>query len=470
MPNSVVPCAVAAAKHNVQALLQERRQTFWAAHATQRAVIAFLVRTNNTIRSVVDVGAAEYLYGRGTTADESSLHNTFRQLGNHAHYYGFDPGLRDIRGLQRAAKRDARVPRGHAHFYPLALAGMPGRTRLLGEPTWRRVKNGTTSSWQPRWSMRSSPKTRTTSQRLEGLHQYRHVGWVNATTLDLFAIRESLPGIDFIKVDTEGTEREVLLEGAAELLRSRRVRTILWEYGDTISADTFLAAKSPTFVPPPSPDAMHGPNLKRVTAALLALGYRCLSSVGPLIWLTSNLHFPPPADPQELLCGCLGVGPAGFHTFVGGVLGRRYGGVSATDGQDLLARHPEHSCRQCRGRSDPRIARAHGLGEVRGRVQRPDELRPPSHVWAQRFSQAAFLPDLDALWQPDFRHRVLCEHFVGGCQNLVRLTCAAEGRDPPGEVDTKLTHVLGSNRLTCPEGQMEMRDGRAPNAKANLLP
>ena len=272
-------CALAAAKHNVQALLQERRQTFWAAHATQRAVIAFLVRTNITIRSVVDIGAAEYLYGRGTTADESSLHNTFRQLGSNAHYYGFDPGLSDIRGLQRAARRDARVPRRHAHFYPLALAGTPGRTRLLGEPTWRRVKNGTISSWQPRWSMRSSPKTRTTNQRLEGLHQYRHIGWVNATTLDLFASRESLPGgIDFVKVDTEGTEREVLLEGAAELLRSRRVRTILWEYGDTISADTFLAAKSPTFVPPPSPDAMHGPNLKRVTAELFALGYRCLFS------------------------------------------------------------------------------------------------------------------------------------------------------------------------------------------------
>ena len=278
MPSSVVPCAVVAAKHNVQALLQQRRRTFWAKHATEGAVIAFLVRNNITIHSFVDAGAAEYFYGRATTADESSPRSTFRQLGNNAHYYGFDPGLRDIRRLQRATKHAARVPRRHAHFYPLALAGTPGHTRLLGEPAWRHVKNGTISSWQPRWSMRSSPKTRTTNQRLEGLHRYRHVGWVNATTLDLFASRESLPGIDFVKVDTEGTEREVLLEGAAELLRSRQVRTILWEYGDKISADTFLAAKSPTFVPPPSPDAMHGPNLKRVTAELLALSYRCLIS------------------------------------------------------------------------------------------------------------------------------------------------------------------------------------------------
>ena len=278
MPSSVVPCAVVAAKHNVQALLQQRRRTFWAKHATEGAVIALLVRHNITMHSFVDAGAAEYFYGRATTADGSSPRSTFRQLGNNAHYYGFDPGLRDIRRLQRATKHAARVPRRHAHFYPLALAGTPGHTRLLGEPAWRHVKNGTISSWQPRWSMRSSPKTRTTNQRLEGLHRYRHVGWVNATTLDLFASRESLPGIDFVKVDTEGTEREVLLEGAAELLRSRRVRTILWEYGDKISADTFLAAKSPTFVPPPSPDAMHGPNLKRVTAELLALSYRCLIS------------------------------------------------------------------------------------------------------------------------------------------------------------------------------------------------
>ena len=389
MPTSAVPCAVVAAKHNTQAILHERGRTFWAERATERAVIAFLVRNNITIRSVVDVGAASYLNKRGTAADEPSLRNIFRQLGNNVHYYGFEPDRKRIRGLQRAAKRDPHVPRG-----------------------WRLLR-----------SMRSSPNTRTTNQRLEGLHQYRHVGWVNATTLDIFTTLRSLSRIDFVKVNTEGAEREVVLfEGAAELLTLRRVRMILWEYGHTISADTFRTAKNRNSVPPSSPDAMHGPNLKRVTAELLAFGYRCLSvhpssAPAPAI-LTFTLR-PPLTDPQELLCGCVKVGPACVHSPVGTVLGRCDGGVSGADGQDLQARHLEHSCWWQRGRSGPRIARTHGLGTIRGRVQRANERRPPAHLWAQRPKHvAAFRPCcrvaelVDDWWKPTFRHRVLCEHCV----------------------------------------------------------
>lgn len=175
--------------------------------------------------------------------------------------------------------RDER--QSHVHLYNVALAGKPGLRPLLGEPTWKRNRNASDvhgPRWLPQWSMATSPNTHTTNAALEGVHQYRRVGVVNATTLDLFAEREALlrppARLDFVKVDTEGTESEVLLDGAAALLREKRVRSFLWEYGDKISADAFRAAKDKSFVPPPTPDAMRGPTLKRLVASFARLGYR----------------------------------------------------------------------------------------------------------------------------------------------------------------------------------------------------
>ena len=229
-------CTAIAATHNARLLLRESDQSFSAAHSTERAVIDFLVRSNVTLQTVVDVGAAPYTFRRSNTADESGLQSTFRQLGPSAHYYGFEPGSLDFRNLQRIAATDRTVPAGHHHLYQLAVAGTPGMKRLLGEPTWRRQRSSGRSKgpWIPHWSEASSPNTHTTNPRLDGLHQYRPVGWVNATTLDIFARHERLRVVDFVKVDTEGTEREVLLEGAAELMHSRRLRTILWEYADKV--------------------------------------------------------------------------------------------------------------------------------------------------------------------------------------------------------------------------------------------
>ena len=74
------------------------------------------------------------------------------------------------------------------------------------------------------------------------------------------------------QLDTEGTEASILLEGARRLLQRRRVRAILWEYGDKVNPTVFAAAKEKA-TPAASPDAISGPTLKRIVAALLKLGY-----------------------------------------------------------------------------------------------------------------------------------------------------------------------------------------------------
>jgi len=222
----LLPCGKAAAAHNVALVLREHRRTFWAERATEHAVVAFMVRANVTIRSVIDIGAADYTYKRGDKADDTGMTRTFQLLGDTAHYYGFEPGPQDFRALRRKARRNRSLPPGHVHLYPLAVAGSSGSKRVFGEASWKRMRNGSQLlGWRPHWDMSSSPNTRTTNALLEGLHQYRHVGEVQATTLDAFAQSERLQTLDFVKVDTEGTEREVLLEGAAQLQGQARAHS-----------------------------------------------------------------------------------------------------------------------------------------------------------------------------------------------------------------------------------------------------
>ncbi len=51
------------------------------------------------------------------------------------------------------------------------------------------------------------------------------------TTLDLFCEREAVTGIDFLKIDTEGNELEVL-KGAERLLAAQKIKIIQFEFGE----------------------------------------------------------------------------------------------------------------------------------------------------------------------------------------------------------------------------------------------
>ena len=53
----------------------------------------------------------------------------------------------------------------------------------------------------------------------------------NLSTLDLFCEREAIPNIDFLKIDTEGNELDVL-EGAKKLLSGGKIKIIQFEFGE----------------------------------------------------------------------------------------------------------------------------------------------------------------------------------------------------------------------------------------------
>jgi len=58
---------------------------------------------------------------------------------------------------------------------------------------------------------------------------------VRVTTIDAEARRLGIAKIDFLKIDTEGSDLAVL-RGAAALLRAGRVAVVQWEYGDAWAA------------------------------------------------------------------------------------------------------------------------------------------------------------------------------------------------------------------------------------------
>jgi len=54
---------------------------------------------------------------------------------------------------------------------------------------------------------------------------------VHATTVDIFAQTESLEYLDFVKIDVEGFERDVL-EGAESSLRDKRIKHLSFEISE----------------------------------------------------------------------------------------------------------------------------------------------------------------------------------------------------------------------------------------------
>ena len=55
---------------------------------------------------------------------------------------------------------------------------------------------------------------------------------IDVTSLDLFCNQHQIHGIDFLKIDTEGSEFDVL-RGSTELLKKKAIKAIQFEYGGT---------------------------------------------------------------------------------------------------------------------------------------------------------------------------------------------------------------------------------------------
>lgn len=127
-----------------------------------------------------------------------------RLAGPGGQVFGFEPRP----GSQRVVSRLLRILRAdNATVLPLALGSGPGHLSLAlaRMPTMSYVRPPTDSGWRP----------------TEANTRVRDVIEVEVTTLDAFARDHDLPRVDFVKIDVEGHELEVL-EGAAATIRGHR--------------------------------------------------------------------------------------------------------------------------------------------------------------------------------------------------------------------------------------------------------
>jgi FkbM family methyltransferase len=154
-----------------------------------------------SFRTVFDVGAH-----RGEIARH------FAGIFPSATIYAFEPVAALFGQLQRSTANEARI-----RPFPLAMGREPGAASIhLGE----------------------GPATNSSI-----LHQVSDTGrteTIQIESLSNFAEKENIGTIDFLKIDTEGYELEVLA-GAEPLLRQQRIRMIYAECAPVKTAQVFVS-------------------------------------------------------------------------------------------------------------------------------------------------------------------------------------------------------------------------------------
>lgn len=139
------------------------------------------------------------------------MHPRWRSFHGELVYYGFDPDVNEVARL----KRVNTVP--DIHFIPMALSAQPGTKTL------RQYKHRGYSSF-----FELDPQYGRVAQYRPGEGVLEKTLEVDVTTVDAFATRERV-SVDFLKVDVEGSELDVLRGAADQLDRSiKGVRTSVW--------------------------------------------------------------------------------------------------------------------------------------------------------------------------------------------------------------------------------------------------
>jgi FkbM family methyltransferase len=128
----------------------------------------------------------------------------------------FEPGQTGLPRLHRLAQE------ADLHVHELALAGAAGQATLHSDPD-----TPTMASLHP-GALAGVGATATRHQPVE------------ATTIDLFCEEHAIRYVDLLKIDTEGTEIDVL-RGAARMIAARAVGIIQFEFGyGDVATRTFL--------------------------------------------------------------------------------------------------------------------------------------------------------------------------------------------------------------------------------------
>lgn len=166
---------------------------------------------------IVDVGC------RWGFADKFLAHLDDLQL------YGFDADKAECNSLSKRYKSD------RIHLVPVGLSNKPGLLELFS------TENPGCSSIYP-------PNQDLINQCGNILHCMREIGRekINVTTLDAWAKQAKVPAIDYMKLDTQGSEL-LILEGGADSIKNTRILEVEVEFnplyeGQPLFADvdTFL--------------------------------------------------------------------------------------------------------------------------------------------------------------------------------------------------------------------------------------
>lgn len=151
--------------------------------------------------------------------------------------YGFDPDEGECRRLQSAY---SHLPSGFVNCIPMALAEFTGRRNLYV------TKEPACSSLHP--------PIKHLSDRYQALKciELEKVVTVNVTSLEQWASENNLASMDYIKIDTQGSELEIL-KGAAHFLQTTRCIDIEVEFnpiyaGQSLFAETDAYLRSRGFV------------------------------------------------------------------------------------------------------------------------------------------------------------------------------------------------------------------------------
>jgi len=104
----------------------------------------------------------------------------------------------------------------------------------------------------------------------ENLLETRRYEEISVTTVSEFCNREKIDYIDILKLDTQGTEYDVL-KGAEKMLKTRKIGLI---YMEILLADTYVGQKT----------------LPEITELLAQFGYRLFNIYNPMISKEGNLN------------------------------------------------------------------------------------------------------------------------------------------------------------------------------------
>lgn len=151
--------------------------------------------------------------------------------------FGFDPDETECARLQESYKG---FPDGYITCVPVGLAGSPGSRNLY------LTKEPACSSLHPPSQMLSEGYPALDCIGLERIVS------VNVTTLDVWASENHVSAIDYIKVDTQGTELEIL-KGGENIINTTRFIDIEVEFnpiyeGQTLFGETDVYLRSKGFV------------------------------------------------------------------------------------------------------------------------------------------------------------------------------------------------------------------------------